>query len=275
MRRSLVRRITPHLVLGAFATSALAPLTLVFLNAVKPNFEVLVNPLALPKRWTFENFATAWNYGHFAVGFQNSLRVTITAVLVVLLFAAPAGYVLGGNRVKAQPAITIYFTMAMTVPAQLFIFPLYALMARIHLLDNPYAVGVVIAAINLPFSTFLMRTFFLAVPASLEEAALVDGAGTLQLFARVLLPIVRPGLITAGVLVAFNAWNDFLISNTFLHSADVKTATLGFLTMNGTFSTELGAMMAGAVILIVPSMVVFMVLQRYVAEGLASGAVKG
>ncbi len=120
-----------------------------------------------------------------------------------------------------------------------------------------------------------MRTFFLNVPLEIEEAALVDGVNTFQLVRRVLLPMVRPGLITVGVIVGLNAWNEFLISSTFLQDSDTKTLTLGFLTMNGTFSTDIGTMMAGALILIVPILAVFIALQRYVVDGMASGAVKG
>jgi raffinose/stachyose/melibiose transport system permease protein len=120
-----------------------------------------------------------------------------------------------------------------------------------------------------------MRAFFLNVPKELEEAALVDGANLFQLVVRILLPAVRPGLITVGVIVGINAWNDFLISTTFLHDPAHQTLTLGFLSMNGTFSTELGAMMAGALILILPVLGVFIALQRYVVDGMAGGAVKG
>jgi raffinose/stachyose/melibiose transport system permease protein len=147
--------------------------------------------------------------------------------------------------------------------------------AALNLLDNVVVVGVILAAINLPFATFLMRTFFLNIPAEIEEAALVDGVSTFQLIRMVLLPMVRPGLITVGVIVGLNAWNEFLISSTFLQNPDDQTLTLGFLTMNGTFSTDIGTMMAGALILVVPVLAVFIALQRYVVDGLASGAVKG
>jgi raffinose/stachyose/melibiose transport system permease protein len=163
--------------------------------------------------------------------------------------------------------------VSMTVPIQLFLFPLYFAFAHLNLLGNVYAVGVVIAALNLPLSIFLMRTFFLKVPHEIEEAALVDGASAGQVLLHVMLPVVSPGLITVAIISGLNAWNEFLISSTFLQGN--YTATLGYLSMNGTFSTNEGVMMAGAVILIVPVIVVFVILQRYVVDGLVSGAVKG
>lgn len=274
MRRPL-RDLLGHLVLVVFAVIALIPLVLVLLNAFKNNSEILGNPFLPPQGVNIENFVTAWNYGKFGQGFVNSILLTGTTVVVVLVCSSLAGYVLAGQKVKTWPIIMVYLTMAMTVPIQLFIFPLYSVVAGAGLTDNVFVVGVILAAINMPFATFLMRTFFLSVPLEIEEAALTDGVNTFQLVTRVLLPMVRPGLITVGVIVGLNAWNEFLISSTFLQSSSTKTLTLGFLTMNGTFSTDIGTMMAGALILIVPVLAVFIALQRYVVDGMASGAVKG
>ncbi|MFB7493171.1 carbohydrate ABC transporter permease [Streptomyces sp. NPDC056161] len=264
-----------HLVLVLFAATALIPLLLVLVNSFKTNAEVTADPFALPKSFSLSNFNTAWTYGHLGSGFVNSILLTGTAVVVVLVCSTLAGYVLAGQKIRMWPAVMVYLTMAMTVPIQLFVFPLYAGVAQLGLLDNVFVVGVVLAAVNIPFATFLMRTFFLNVPKELEEAARVDGAGVFHLFWRVLVPIVRPGLITVGVVVGLNAWNDFLISSTFLHDPGHQTVTLGFLSMNGTFSTDLGAMMAGALLLILPVLCVFVALQRYVVDGMANGAVKG
>ncbi|MFF5991194.1 carbohydrate ABC transporter permease [Prauserella flavalba] len=270
-----LKGIGAHAVLLFFAATALFPLALVLLNSVKTNTEIVRNPLALPSTFTFENFVTAWTYGEFGTGFLNSVLLTGTTVVVVLTCSTLAGYVLAGKKIRSWPLVMVYLTMAMTVPVQLFVFPLYSIVAAVDLLDNPMVVGVIIAAINIPFATFLMRTFFLNVPRELEEAAQVDGVSTAQFVWHVLLPIVRPGLITVGVVVGLNAWNEFLISATFLQDPDQQTVTLGFLSMNGTFSTELGAMMAGALILIAPVLAIFVALQRYVVDGIASGSVKG
>jgi raffinose/stachyose/melibiose transport system permease protein len=273
--KSPFKSLTAHAVLLVFAATALLPLLLVLINSFKTNAEVTANPFALPKSFALSNFSTAWEYGNFGSGFVNSVLLTGTTVVVVLLCSSLAGYVLAGQKIRIWPAVMVYLTMAMTVPIQLFIFPLYAGVAALGLLDNVFVVGVILAAINMPFATFLMRTFFLNVPKELEEAALVDGAGLVQLAVRILLPAVRPGLITVGVIVGLSAWNDFLISSTFLHDPTHQTITLGFLSMNGTFSTELGAMMAGALILVLPVLGVFIALQRYVVDGMANGAVKG
>jgi raffinose/stachyose/melibiose transport system permease protein len=266
------KSILSHLVLAMFAVTALFPLLLVGLNSVKLSAQIIGDPLSLPTSFAWSNFSEAWQYGHFGRGFVNSFLLTGTTVVVVLVCASLAGYVLAGTKIRAWPAVVIYFMVSMTVPIQLFLFPLYFGFAHLHLLGNVVAVGVVIAAVNMPLSVFLMRTFFLNVPKELEEAAIVDGAGTYQVFRLIMLPIVRPGLITVSIVVGLNAWNEFLLTSTFLQGN--YTATLGYLSMNGTFSTNQGVMMAGAVVLIVPVLVVFVILQRYVVDGLVSGAVK-
>jgi raffinose/stachyose/melibiose transport system permease protein len=272
-RTSRAKGAASHVLLIGFAVTALFPLLLVGLNSLKLSTQIIANPLSLPKSFAWSNFSLAWNYGHFGHGFINSVLLSGTTVAVVLVCSSLAGYVLAGKKLRTGPAIMIYFMVSMTVPIQLFLFPLYFAFAHLNLLGNVFAVGVVIAALNMPLSIFLMRTFFLNVPRELEEAAHIDGASTRQVMLRVMLPVVSPGLITVAIISGLNAWNEFLISSTFLQGN--YTATLGYLSMNGTFSTNEGVMMAGAVILIIPVIIVFVILQRYVVDGLVAGAVKG
>lgn len=274
-QRTPLRRASGYFVLILLAALALFPLALVAINSIKTSDQVEANPLSLPTHFDLDNFQVAWNFGHFSTGFVNSIMLTVTTVVVVLFCASLAGYVLAGKKIRAWPLVTVYFMVAVTIPIQLFLFPLYFAFAKLNLLGNVVAVGFVIAAINLPLSTFLMRTFFLKIPVELEEAAVIDGAGIVQLLRSVILPIVSPGLITVGVVVGLFAWNEYLITSTFLQTQGSYTATLGYLSMNGTFSTDQGSMMAGAMILLVPIVVIFISVQRYFVEGFVSGSVKG
>jgi raffinose/stachyose/melibiose transport system permease protein len=275
LRRPSIKGPLGHVALLLLGVVALFPLFLVALNSVKSRDLVVQNPLSLPDGLHLENFKLAWNYGHFGRGFINSITLTTTTVVVVLICSSLAGYVLAGKKIKMASGIMGYFLVAMTVPIQLFLFPLYFAYAKLHLLGNVVAVGFIIAALNMPLSVLLMRTFFLKIPRELEEAARIDGASTYQLLRHVMLPIVRPGLITVGVITALLAWNEFLISSTFLQGESSYTATLGYLTMNGTFSVDQGVMMAGAMILILPILIAFIAVQKYFVDGFVSGAVKG
>lgn len=267
--------IITHIVLIFFAITAIAPILLVLINSVKPHAEIVRNPIALPAIYNWKNFIVAWKVGKFSTGFINSVLLSGCTIIIVLFCATLAGYVLAYQRNKITAVVTTYFMVAMTVPMYLFLFPLYYVMANLNLIGSIYAVSFVLAAINMPLAVFLMRTFFLKVPKDLEEAAVIDGANVGQVIWHVMVPIVSPGLITVSVIVGLQAWNEFLITSTFLQGENSFTATLGFLSMNGVYTSDQGLMMAGAVIMIVPVVIFFLLVQNYFIDGLASGAVKG
>ncbi len=274
MTKRNIHTIISHTILVFFSITALFPFSLVILNSFKTHVEIVRSPISFPLTPTMANFAEAWETGKFSLGFVNSVFLSFCTILVVLFAAILAGYVLAGKRVKGTSFILLYFMMAMTVPIQLFLFPLYFVMANFRLIGSIPAVAVILAAINMPLAVFLMRTFFLRVPKELEEAARIDGASTFHVLGRVMLPMVSPGIITVSVIVGLQSWNEFLLTSTFLQGERSFTATLGFLSMNGTYSSDQGIMMAGAVIMIVPIIVFFISIQKYFIDGLVSGAIK-
>ena len=127
----------------------------------------------------------------------------------------------------------------------------------------------------LPISIFLLRAYVLSIPQDVDDAAFMDGANPFQTFLHVILPLMRPGLITVAIIVFLNSWNEFLITSTFQKGRSNITMTLGYLSMNGTYATDQGALMAGAFILVAPIIVFFLLLQRFFISGMTSGAVKG
>ena len=264
-----------HLVLIILAVVCLAPIALVLINSFKTNTEIVRNPLTLPVVLHLENYIRAWRNGNYAVGFLNSLKLSGCTVVIILITSTLAGYVLSGKRIKGSGAILLYFMMAMTVPIQLFLFPLYFAFAKLNLIGNIPATAFILAALYMPLSVFLMRTYFLNVPKELEESARIDGAGTRQVILHIMMPVVSPGMITVAILVGLQSWNEYLISSTFLQGAKNFTATLGFLAMNGSYGADMGIMMAAAFILIGPIILFFLLTQRWFVDGMVSGAVKG
>ena len=262
-------------ILIVLALVSLAPLLLVLLNSFKSHQEILSNTLALPTVINLDNYIKTWRHGNFGEGFINSIKLTGTAILVGCSASSTIGYVLAGKKIKSWKLIMVYFMMATTIPLQLFLLPLYSIFVKFGLMGNVYAVGAVIAAWNLPLPIFLMRTYFLKVPYELEEAARIDGAGTWQVFTRIMVPIVSPGLITVSIIVGMFSWNEYLLSSTLLQGEKNFTATLRYLNLNGTFTRDLSVIMAGAVIMIIPMVIMFILLQKRFIEGMASGAVKG
>lgn len=274
-RKPRLSTFVSYLILITLALISITPLFLVLINSMKSHTQILQNPLSLPYRLTLKYFIYTWQVGKFSEGFLNSLKLTGTAIIVGVFASASMGYVLATRRVKTWRPLTYYFMMATTVPLQLFLLPLYTLFVKLGLMGSVFATGAAIAAWNLPMPIFLMRTYFLKVPYELEEAARLDGANTFQVFTKVMLPIVSPGLITVAVIVGLFSWNEYLLSSTLLQGEANFTATLKFLNLNGTFSRDFSVIMAGAVIMIIPMVVLFLLLQRKFIEGMASGAVKG
>lgn len=269
-----------YVLVGLLCIVVLFPLFLVFVNSMKTNTEIMRNPISLPKSFYFANFAKAWKMGNFANGFLNSIKLTLTTVSIVLVASSLAGYVLATKKLKGLGFVTSYFLLAMTVPLQLFLFPLYGILSSLKLIGSSshvsiFVVGFILSATNMPLAVMLMRTFFMNIPLSLEEAATIDGANSMQIFLKIMLPLISSGAITVSVITGINAWNEFLMSSTFLQGVKNFTVTLGYLSFNGVFSLDQGMMMAGALIIIVPLIIFFLSLQKYVVQGLVSGSVKG
>lgn len=264
-----------HFVLLVLLVICLFPIVLVVMNGFKTNSEIVRNPLSIPGVLHLENFIQAWTTGKFARGFINSICLSGCTILIVLFCSTLAGFVLSGRRIRGTGAVLTYFMMAMTVPIQLFLFPLYYTYAKLRLIGNIPATSVILAAMFMPLAVFLMRTFFINVPKELEDAARIDGANTAQVIWHVMRPVVSPGLITVGILIGLQSWNEYLITSTFLQGAKNFTATLGFLSMNGSYGSNMSILMAASVTLIAPIVIFFLCAQRYFVDGMVSGAVKG
>ena len=262
-------------ILIILAVISLFPLLLVLMNSFKTHAEIARNPLSFPTNFSLDNYIYTWKAGKFSQGFINSIKVSGSAIITGVIAATTMGYVLATRRVRTWKPLTLYFMMATTVPLQMFMLPLYRTFVELDLMGNPYAVGIAIAAWNMPMPIFLMRTYFLKVPFELEEAARIDGASTFQVFTKVMVPIVSPGVVTVAVIIGLFSWNEYLLTSTLLQGEQNFTATLRYMNLNGMFSRDFSVIMAGAVIMILPMLSVFVLLQRKFIEGMSAGAVKG
>jgi raffinose/stachyose/melibiose transport system permease protein len=267
--------IITYLVLGLAAFTALFPIALLLLNSVKGAAEIVQNPLALPKELRWDNFGRAWIDAKFSRTIVNSILLTGLTIVLVCTTGSAAAYVLARKKVKSWRVVTGYLLATTTAPIQLFLFPLYFGFAKLGLINNVFAVSLVYTAIYSPFAIMLLRTYFLAVPKELEEAALVDGATHWQIFTRVMLPIVSPGILTVALIVGLYSWNEFLIATTFLQQQDRLTAVVSFFLLSGQYTSDWGEIMAAALIIVLPVVILFVFLQRRFIEGMAGGSVKG
>jgi raffinose/stachyose/melibiose transport system permease protein len=260
--------------IGIASFGSLLPVALAILNAFKTTAEINLNPFGLPGRMQWGNFVSAWRNAALGSSLLHSAEVAGLTILMVCLTAAPCAYVLARQQGRGWRFLNFYFMASITVPVQLYLFPLYFLFAKLGLVNSIPAVALIYTAMFSPFAIFLLRTYVLAIPQALEEAAQVDGAKPWQTFLYVILPMMRPGLLTTAIIVGLNAWNEFVIAVTFLQTDNNVTAIVKFYSLTGQYSTDWGEMLAAAVIIVLPVVVVFVLLQRRFIEGMTAGAVK-
>ena len=264
-----------YVILALGAAIALFPLALMAVSALKTSAEIVANPLALPHVPQWINFVRAWRDAEMARSLLNSVKVTGLTIVLICATGSMAAYALARQKVRGSRWIATYFLATTTLPIQLYLFPLYFGFAKLNLLDSIVATSLIYTAIYSPFSIFLLRTYFLAIPVEIEEAAIMDGATRWQVFSRVTLPLVSPGLLTVAVIAGMNTWNEFLIATTFLQGHPVQTAVVRFYSMGGQYSSDWGEIMATALLIVAHMVVFFLVMQRRFIEGMTSGSVKG
>jgi raffinose/stachyose/melibiose transport system permease protein len=264
-----------YFILAVAAVIALFPLSLMVISALKKSTEIVANPLALPSALQWSNFSRAWTDAQLGRSLLNSTETTGFAVVLICSTCSMAAYVLARWTAPGLRWISAYLLGTATLPIQLYLFPLYFGFAHLGLIDNVFALSFVYTAVFSPFAIFLLRTYFLAIPKELEEAAVIDGATRWQVFYNVLLPLVSPGILTVALISGLNIWNEFLISSTFLQSHDQQTAVVRFYTLGGQYTSDWGEIMAAAILIIAPAVGFFLLMQRRFIQGMASGSVKG
>jgi len=253
----------------------LFPYIYVICCSFKPGADVIaVPPSFFPKTFSVENFTGLVERMDVAAYLSNSLITAVTSTVIALLLGSLAAYAIQRSGAKLSIFLVVLVLCLKMIPTSSIVVPIYELICRIGLYDTRIALIIVYAAINMPFVMWTMLSFYEGIPSTLDEAAYVDGASSLQTFAKVILPICKPGLATAFIFTLFLAWNDFLVS-LLLTSVNAKTFTVGLAGFLSAYNLDLGPMCAGAFLFSFPVMVISIAAQRYIVQGMTAGAVKG
>ncbi len=273
MKRPLV------LLLSGWLGATVLPFVWLLVSSFKASQEVFLDPFAWPTSWVFENYERAWTVARFGDYFFNSVLVTGVTVLATLLLSACSAYALARFRFPGVRATQFYFLAGLMVPIQLAVVPLFFEMKALGLLSSRLGLGLVYLATSLPFAVFLLVGFFRSLPGSLREAALLDGASEWTVFWRVMLPLARPGLATVAIITFLGVWNEYLVAFMLLSgegAESLRTLPLGLanLTVVGQFRTDFGMIFAGIVIVMLPTLVIYLALERHLTRGLVMGANK-
>lgn len=263
------------LVLLFFLAIALLPLLWLVLGSFKTNLELQTSAFSLPASLHFDNYASAIKTASLPRLFLNSVIVAAGAVLLNLAVSAMAGFALSRESFKGRDLVFTIVTAGVLIPIISFMVPYFWLITRIGLYDKLLSLILVYAAINLPVSVSLITSFMKAIPKELEEAAIIDGCGFNQRFTKVIFPLARSGLATAGTFCFIYAWNEFIMAMLFTSSLASRTIQLGIRFFATQFVTDYTGMFAAIVLSIIPSILVYVFLHNKIISGLTAGAVKG
>lgn len=291
--------------LGLWLAAVVLPLAWVFLSALRSSAEFTANPFGLP--WllaggapegtdpaaaALTNFRRAWVDSGFSRYFLNSVIVTAASLAGVLAVSAMAAYVLARFEFRGGRAVYLYFLSGMMLPAQLLLVPLFfefgdisaaltGLLAPLGLEVNLYnslsGLILIYIALSIPFTVLVLTGFFKSLPGALRESAIIDGCGEYTAFWHIMLPLARPGLVSAAIFNFLGLWNEYIFALVFVNSADKKTLPLGLasVSMQAQYKTDFGLMFAGLVIVVLPTLLVYIILQRQLTKGITLGALKG
>lgn len=258
-----------------WAAAVVLPLWILIVSCFKTTAEIYGNRLGLPLEWTFANFVNAWTRAHLGQNFVNSLLVTGGAVALTILVSAMAAFPLSRYRLGWNSLMLGLFLSGIMLPIRLASVELFTLMKRLGLLNSLTGLVLVYSAIRIPFAVFIFANFMKVLPAEIEEAARVDGAGETRILFQVVLPQVRPAISIVAIFTAIAVWNDFFFPLIFIFDDRLKTVPLAISVFVGQFRTDWGLVFASLAISMAPILVMYALLARQIREGVgAQGALK-
>lgn len=261
-------------ILATLAVSTIYPLVFLAATALRTTQDYRSSPAGIPQHLTFDNIHLAFSEVEIGKLALNSFIVVVPAVVIVTVLACLAAYALVHLQLPLRRTLLFLVVALMALPPAVILIPIFKIVLDAHLLNNRLGLILVYAALNLPFSIFLLASFMRSVPIELLNAAKIDGAGALRSLWSVVIPLVRPGLLTLVTLNFLFMWNEFLYSLVILQKETNRTIMVGIAQFQGHWEKNLGVVSAGLLLSMIPPLLIFLFFQRDLARGLTSGAVK-
>jgi len=256
-----------------FSLIMLIPLALIVLNAFKSQSEAAAMSLKLPTEWVFSNFSTVIEKGKLLTSFLNSMRYSLSATVLTVILAAMAAYVFSRRKGKKNSALYMYMVLGIVIPINYV--ALMKVMQVTHLNNSGIGIILLYCAVQMPFMVFLIYGFVGKIPVELDEAAVMDGCGPIRLFFIIILPMLKPAVITAAVLCFLNTWNEFVMPLYFLNSSEKWPMTLAVYNFFGQFEKSWNLVCADILLTCLPVIIMYLICQKYIVGGQTAGAVKG
>jgi raffinose/stachyose/melibiose transport system permease protein len=249
------------------------PFAVIVINSFKSDAEATVLTLKLPEKFLFENYLVVFERGNLAVSFFNSIFHSVVSTTLLVVVVAFSAFVLARNTSKLNQFIYFFLILGITLPLNYI--PLMNVMKALNLINSHLGMILLYTGMGIPISLFIAYAFVRNIPRELDEAAVIDGCNAFSLFYKVILPLLKPVLVTIFVLNFMNVWNEFTAPLYFLNSVDKWPVTLAVYNFFGQFSAQWNLVSANIVLTSIPVLIVFIIGQKHIVGGLTSGAVKG
>ncbi|MFA9398052.1 MAG: carbohydrate ABC transporter permease [Clostridiaceae bacterium] len=274
-KKFTIGSVVTWIILLFFLFYTLAPMIWLVISSFKTNAELIASPFALPKKLQVENYINAFKVSGLGMLFVNSIIVSVLATILNVIVASMAGYVIARFHFKFKEVIYTLVVAGIMVPISSLMVPYFTLITKLHIYDTRFALILTYAAVSLPISTFIIRGFMDTIPIELEEACTIDGCNFYQRFYKIILPLSRSGIVTAGTFEFLYCWNEFVYAMLLTSSQSTRTVQIGIRYFTNQFTTDYVSMYAAIVVSLIPSIVGYIIFQDQIISGLTGGAVKG
>jgi N-acetylglucosamine transport system permease protein len=270
------RRLPAYFILGLWSVMTVGAIVWVCLGALKTKREVLLSGWSLPAAPQWGNFLRVVSEGNFGVYFINSAVVVTLSTLLTVAVAVPTAYVLSRGEFRGRQALTNLFVIGIGIPIPLLFIPIFMILAWLRLADTLAGLSIVFVAVSLPFTIYLLTGFFGSLPRELEDAAVMDGCSNVQVFRHAMLPLARPGILTAFIINFIWLWNEYQLSLTIINSSSKRPLSLGLYALQNAlqYTSDWPGLFAGVTIAIIPTLLLYGFLADRMISGLTAGAVK-
>ena len=285
---SKVAKVFIYLILGLLAVTIIVPVAWVFVASIKENSEFYGSPWALPKGFHFQNFTDAWETANMGSYMLNSVFVTVLGILLLIVIALPAAYVLSRFKFKSQKIWNVMFMAGLFINVNYIVVPIFLMLNNADgklrqwfgepfFLNNLFILALVYASTALPFTIYLLSGYFKSLAKDYEEAACVDGAGYWRTMIQVIMPMAKPSIVTVILFNFLAFWNEYIISMTLLTRPEIKTLPVGLMNLMAAqkSAVQYGQMYAGLVIVMIPTLILYICVQKKLTQGMTLGGLKG
>jgi raffinose/stachyose/melibiose transport system permease protein len=273
--RTILGRSTLYVIAWVVALLTLLPMIYAVLGGFRTTAQIAADPIGLPSPWVLSNYTDLLRSSTFLRELFNSALIAVVSTLLVVPLASLAAYVFARFAFRGRELFYTLFTVGLLFPVAIAIMPIFVMVRNLGLLDNPLGVALPQAAFGLPMTIIILRPFFASIPADLQDAAAIDGAGPFRFFWRILIPLSRPVLATVSVLAIVGSWNAFLLPLVVLTDSDQWTLPLGVTNYSQQYTADIARILAFTTLSMVPALVFYAFAERQLIRGLTSGAVKG